>query len=149
MILKKIETNKIPLKLLLEADPSESNINSYLNNSLAFAAIIKGEIVGVCIVTSPLNNKVEILNIAVYSSYQQKRVGSKLLVFVLTELKKMGVNRAELGTGSFGYQLTFYQRLGFRVDSIVKNHFLDQYSEAIWENGIQHKDMLRLFIDLT
>ncbi|SKA64261.1 hypothetical protein SAMN02745132_03842 [Enterovibrio nigricans DSM 22720] len=64
------------------------------------------------------------------------------------QLRQKGIRRIELGTGSFGYQLTYYQRLGFRVDRIIKNHFLDNYAEPICENGIQHKDMLRLYLEL-
>ncbi|WP_331435775.1 hypothetical protein [Photobacterium gaetbulicola] len=49
-----------------------------------------------------------------------------------------------MGTGTFGYQLAFYQREGFRVVGIDKDFFLDHYDEPVMENGIQHKDMLRL-----
>ncbi|CDI94197.1 IAA acetyltransferase [Pseudomonas aeruginosa PA38182] len=56
--------------------------------------------------------------------------------------------RIELGTGTFGYQLAFYQRVGFRVDKVVKNYFLDNYDQPIYEMGIQHKDMLRLSLIL-
>lgn len=59
-----------------------------------------------------------------------------------------GVSRVELGTGSFGHQLTYYQRHGFRVDAVVKDHFLIHYPEPLMEYGIQHKDMLRLYLEL-
>ncbi|WP_249344496.1 GNAT family N-acetyltransferase [Marinomonas sp. CT5] len=90
----------------------------------------------------------EILNMSVWPSHQGKGIGSKLLDFVLSELKKHKVKRVELGTGCFGYQLTYYQRAGFRVDSVVKDYFLDHYSKPIFEQGIQHQDMLRLYIRL-
>ncbi|MBB3060531.1 hypothetical protein [Microbulbifer rhizosphaerae] len=54
------------------------------------------------------------------------------------------MQRLEVGAGTFGYQLTFYQRQGFRVERIDKNFFLKSYPEPIVENGIQHGDMLRL-----
>ncbi len=31
---------------------------------------------------------------------------------------------------------------------VIKDHFLDNYPEPIFETGIQHKDMLRLYIQL-
>ncbi|HFD3583228.1 TPA: GNAT family N-acetyltransferase, partial [Vibrio parahaemolyticus] len=34
------------------------------------------------------------------------------------------------------------------VDSIVKDYFLLNYPKPIYENGIQHKDMLRLYAQL-
>ncbi len=50
-------------------------------------------------------------------------------------------------TGTFGYQLTFYQREGFRVDSIDKDFFLVNYEKPIYEAGIQLQDMLRLVLE--
>ncbi|AWE68994.1 putative iAA acetyltransferase [Pseudomonas aeruginosa] len=44
--------------------------------------------------------------------------------------------------------MAFYQRVGFRVDKVVKNYFLDNYDQPIYEMGIQHKDMLRLSLIL-
>ena len=64
---------------------------------------------------------------------------------MLSQLPSKGINRVELGTGTFGYQLIYYQRLGFRVESVVKDYFLRHYSESIYENGIQHQDSLRLY----
>ncbi|WP_308364978.1 MULTISPECIES: hypothetical protein [unclassified Microbulbifer] len=57
------------------------------------------------------------------------------------------MQRLEVGTGTFGYQLTIYQRQGFRVERIDKNFFLKNYPEPIVENGIQHRDMLRLTLE--
>jgi hypothetical protein len=48
-----------------------------------------------------------------------------------------------VGTGTFGYQLAFYQRHGFRVTSIDRDFFIKNYSEPIFEDGIQLFDMLR------
>lgn len=142
-----IEINRraIPLDLLLEADPSETSIASYLPDSWCFAALENDKIVAACVV-KPLNEHLaELFNVAVYPQYQGRGIGSQLLKFVLSELPCKGVQRVELGTGTFGHQLTYYQRLGFRVDSVRKDHFLLNYPEPIFENGIQHKDMLRLY----
>lgn len=67
---------------------------------------------------------------------------------MLTSLAGKGVLRVELGTGSFGHQLTYYQRHGFRVHAVLKDHFLIHYPEPLMEYGIQHKDMLRLSLVL-
>ena len=139
----------VPLALLLEADPSESSINSYLADSWGFVAQQGEEIIGACIAKTIRDGCAEIFNISVLPSTQGKGVGTKLLKFVLDDLKRKGIQRIELGTGAFGYQLTYYHRLGFRVGEVIQNHFLDNYSEPIFENGIQHKDMLRLYLDLN
>ena len=143
-----IHSDVIPISLLLEADPSESKVRSSLQNSLCFAAVEGEDIVGACVVKSLTDDCAEILNMSVWSSHQGKGIGSALLDFVLLELKEHNFKRVELGTGCFGYQLTYYQRAGFRVDSVAKDYFLDHYLEPIFEQGIQHKDMLRLYLDL-
>lgn len=148
MDFKQIDSSEVPLSLLLEADPSEQSIVSYLPNSWCFVAVEQSQIVGVCVVKPLSSTLAEIYNLAVFPAQQAKGIGSKLLKFVLSELPCKGINRVELGTGTFGYQLTYYQRAGFRVDSVLKDHFLQNYPEPIFENGIQHKDMLRLYIEL-
>ncbi|MDC5851931.1 GNAT family N-acetyltransferase [Vibrio europaeus] len=148
MMFKETLPNKVPMDLLLEADPSEKSIATYLSDSWCFIALENERMVATCVV-KPLSNSIaEIFNVSVLPEYQQKGIGSKLLRYVLAKLSSKGVKRVELGTGTFGYQLTYYQRLGFRVDSVVKNHFVDHYAEPIYESGIQHKDMLRLYIQL-
>ena len=138
----------IPIQLLLEADPSEQIIYSYLSQAWCFAAKLDDNVVGACIVKGLKQGIAEIVNVAVYPGFQQQGIGSDLLRFVLAELPNKAVYRAELGTGSFGYQLTYYQRICFRVDTVIKDYFLTHYADPIFENGIQHKDMLRLYIDL-
>lgn len=143
-----INHNEVPMPLLLEADPSESSIGSYLSGSWCFVALENNQIIAACVVNKNINLGSEIFNISVYPEHQKKGIGSKLLKFVLAELKGKGVSRVELGTGTFGHQLSYYQRLGFRVSSVDKDYFLVNYPEAIVENGIQHKDRLRLYIEL-
>ncbi|WP_447895755.1 GNAT family N-acetyltransferase [Vreelandella sp. GE22] len=143
-----VNDGDIPLQLLLEADPSEQVIASYLEGAWCFAAKRNGEIIGVCVAKPISESTAEIFNIAVYPQFQQQRVGTGLLSFALGELKSKRVQRVELSTGTFGYQLTYYQRHGFRVERVIKNHFLDHYSKALFELGIQHQDALRLYLDL-
>lgn len=143
-----VDSNQVSLDLLLEADPSEESISSYLSDSWCFAALDNGRILAACVVEVQNSNLAEIVNVSVYPEYQGKRIGSELLVFALSQLSKKGISRVELGTGTFGHQLTYYQRLGFRVDSVVKDYFLLNYPDPIFENGIQHQDMLRLYKQL-
>ncbi|WP_018917361.1 GNAT family N-acetyltransferase [Vreelandella zhanjiangensis] len=141
-----VGVSEIPIELLLEADPSEETIASYLEGAWYFAAKRDEKVIGACI-AKPINTgTAEIFNIAIYPQFQQQGVGSGLLRFALNELKTKNMQWVELSTGTFGYQLTYYQRHGFRVDRVVKNHFLDNYPEPIFENGIQHQDALRLYV---
>lgn len=88
------------------------------------------------------------MNIAVAPSRQQRGIGTTLLGHVISVFREEGACRLEVGTGTFGYQLAFYQRQGFRVTGIDTNFFLTNYPEPIFEDGIQLKDMLRLTLVL-
>jgi ribosomal protein S18 acetylase RimI-like enzyme len=86
------------------------------------------------------------MNISVAPEHQRNGIGRELLQHVISSTRKTKVKRLELGTGTFGYQLAFYQREGFRVDSVEKDFFLTNYEEPIYEDGIQLQDMLRLVL---
>ncbi|MEI8593562.1 GNAT family N-acetyltransferase [Photobacterium sp. Hal280] len=143
-----LDAAQIPMALLLEADPSDACIQRYLNGAYCLAAVVDGEIIGVCVAKLIAENTYEVFNLAVYPAFQQQGIGSQLLSALFLRLKEQGVQSVVLGTGTFGYQLTFYQRLGFRVECVIKDFFLDHYDEAIFEQGIQHQDMLRLRLAL-
>ena len=143
MNIREVDYTQLPLAMLLEADPSEKQVLSYLTRCHCFLAEADGEAVGVCAVL-PLADGMsyELMNIAV--GPKQQGIGSKLLEGVIAIVKTMDTKRLLVGTGTFGCQLTFYQRAGFRVVSVDKDFFLRNYDEPIYEHGIQHKDMLRL-----
>lgn len=144
--IEEVTALKVPIDLLLQADPSKTKIEGYLKQSRCFIAKRKGQAVGACVVKQVSADVHELMNISVALEYQRKGIGKELLQHVITSTDKKKVKRLQVGTGTFGYQLSFYQREGFRVDSIDKDFFLVNYEKPIFENGIQHKDMLRLVL---
>ena len=144
--IKETAASEAPMDLLLQADPSIKKVEDYLRESKCFIATLKGQVVGACVVKPVTEETHELMNISVAPEYQKTGIGRKLLQHVITSSRKDGVKRLEVGTGTFGYQLAFYQREGFRVDSIEKDFFLINYEEPIHENGIQLQDMLRLVL---
>ncbi|MGD1895040.1 MAG: GNAT family N-acetyltransferase [Cyclobacteriaceae bacterium] len=146
--IRPISANLVPLDLLLIADPSEQQIALYLPHAECFVAEDE-RVLAVCVVKSIDPYSAEIVNIAVYPDQQGTGVGTKLLRFLIDQLRGRGVKQLVLGTGTFGYQLTFYQRLGFRVIEVERNYFLKHYDQPIYESGIQHKDRLMLELDLS
>ena len=147
MQIKEVEHVLAPMALLLLADPSEEAVNQYLKESRCFIAVLSDEIVGVCLLKPVSKKGLELMNIAVSPSTQKSGVGTQLLRHVIDTVKAEGAPYLEVGTGTFGYQLTFYQRQGFRVDRVDKDFFVKNYSKPLIENGIQHKDMLRLMLE--
>ncbi|AGA90944.1 acetyltransferase [Thioflavicoccus mobilis 8321] len=145
--IEEITASEAPMDLLLQADPSIKNVKNYLRQSKCFIAKLEDQIVGACVVKPISKNTHELMNISVDPKYQKTGIGRNLLQYVIIATREAKARRLEVGTGTFGYQLAFYQREGFRVYSIEKNFFLVNYEEPIYEDGIQLKDMLRLMLE--
>ncbi|MBU1239086.1 GNAT family N-acetyltransferase [Myxococcota bacterium] len=132
------------MDLLLLADPSQDKVRSYLSSSKCFVASIGEIVVGACVVQPYGTDAHELMAIAVHPAHQKSGYGTVLLKWVVDFFRKSGARQLEVGTGTFGYQLAFYQRQGFRVTSIDHDFFVKNYPEPIFEDGIQLFDMLRL-----
>ncbi len=138
------EPSRIPLSLLLEADPDELAIGRYRDRCRGFVARRAGEILSACLLLPGDDGRWELVNIATLPEAQGQGAGSKLLLYVIEQARDAGARELFLGTGTFGYQLAFYQRAGFRVVAVERDHFLTHYSQPIHEAGIQLKDRLIL-----
>lgn len=144
----KVTKEKAPYDLLLLADPSRELVEKYLEVSDCYVASSGKSILGTYLLRKNTSYETELLNIAVSPDHQKLGTGTLLLQSAIDQARLSGAKRLVLGTGTFGYQLTFYQRQGFRVDSIAKDFFIDNYDEPIYEDDVQHKDMLRLYLNL-
>ncbi len=142
--IREIPPAEAPMELLLLADPSEDKIRSYLSESKCFVVSSGAAVVGACVVQPRGAGIHEVMSIAVHPSCQKSGYGSALLKWVIEFFRSAGARQLEVGTGTFGYQLAFYQRNGFRVSSIDQDFFVRNYPEPIFEDGIQLFDMLRL-----
>jgi ribosomal protein S18 acetylase RimI-like enzyme len=149
LLIQEVSITDAPMTLLLLADPSEDKVRSYLPRSRCFVASINGVVVGACVVQPLGAGSHELMSIAVHPDHQKSGHGTALLKWVVGFFRESGASQLEVGTGSFGYQLAFYQRQGFRVTSIDHDFFVNNYHEPIFENGIQLFDMLRLTLRYT
>jgi ribosomal protein S18 acetylase RimI-like enzyme len=144
LLIQEVSASDAPMELLLLADPSEDKVCAYLPGSKCFVASSNEAVVGACVVQPLGAGAYELMSIAVQPTHQKSGYGTALLKWVVVFFRKSGASQIEVGTGTFGYQLAFYQRHGFRVTGIDHGFFVNNYAEAIFENGIQHFDMLRL-----
>jgi len=144
LLIHEVPIAEAPIRLLLLADPSEDKIRSYLPRSRCFVALSDAVAVGACVVQSRGSETYELMSIAVPPAHQRAGYGSELLRWVIDFFRRQGARQLEVGTGTFGYQLAFYQRHGFRVTRIDHDFFVKSYPEPIFEDGIQLFDMLRL-----
>jgi len=146
--IQEVPSSEAPIDLLLLADPSEEKIRSYLETSRCFTLSRDGAVLGACVVRPTREGAHELMSIAVWTQAQKSGWGTALLKWVIDFHRQRGVARMVVGTGTFGYQLAFYQRQGFRVTSIERDFFLDNYPDPIFEEGIQLFDMLVLTLEL-
>jgi ribosomal protein S18 acetylase RimI-like enzyme len=149
MIRKLRDEERIPIELMLLADPDEHVVNSYLGRSECFVMELNNAIVGVYVLlpTRPLT--IELVNIAISDSYQGKGYGKHLVLDAINTARQEGYKTIEIGTGNSSVgQLALYQKCGFEIVGIDKDFFIRHYTEEIFENGIQCKDMIRLSLQL-
>lgn len=140
-----LNSDQVPYKLLLEADPSKEKVNIYLLQGNCFVAVYKEEIVGVMIIIETSQYDNEIINLAILEKYRGNGLAKKLITFGLDFSLKQNKKFVNVGTGNSSInQLALYQKCGFRIDYVKKNYFLDNYADSIVENGIPCIDMVML-----
>ena len=143
----KIENNKKRyIDLLLLGDEDEKMIDKYLERGEMYILDDNG-IKAECVVTDEGNKILEIKNIAVSPKFQKQGYGKKLIEFI-TEKYSENFSVIQAGTGDSPLTIPFYEKCGFKKSHIVKNFFIDNYKNPIYENGVQLIDMIYLQKDL-
>lgn len=135
-----------PMDLLLLADPSLKSINTYIKNSRVMVARKRSSIIGIIVFIKRSEANYEIVNLAVEERCQHKGVGRSLIKAVEAKMKALGAKKLIIGTGNSSLrQLGLYQKLGFRIEDIQKNYYINNYKEEIWENNILCRDRIVLY----
>ncbi|MFJ7935085.1 GNAT family N-acetyltransferase [Sporosarcina sp. NPDC096371] len=150
MNIRKLNEHEIPpFDLLLLADPSREMVEEYLAIGECRVAEIASEIVGVYVLAKLDSETMEIMNIAVDERMHGRGIGKKLIGDAVQTARQLGYQSLEIGTGNSSIgQLALYQKCGFRMEGVIKDFFIDHYDEAIYENGLQCRDMIRLAMEL-
>ena len=138
-----------PLNLLLLADPSLEMIQTYLGRSRCFIAERDGHVLGEAVLLQTDGRTLEIANIAVEPTSQGDGVGTQLLLHLLAAAPPAAAPTQPVGPANSSVrQLAFYQRLGFRIAGVERDHFRRLYSEPFMEDGVPCVDQIRLAIEL-
>lgn len=139
------EAENPPYNLLLLADPSRQQIDSYLDGGSCYIASVNDAITGVFVLKPLTLSVIEIKNIAVDENFRGQGIGKQLLHFASQISKESGYRELIIGTGNSSInQLALYQKAGFEIDKIIKDFFISNYEMPIFENGIQCKHMILL-----
>ncbi|MDH4421035.1 MULTISPECIES: GNAT family N-acetyltransferase [Bacillus] len=150
VVIEHISKEAIPKSLMLLADPSDRQIDAYVERGLTYVAKQEGRVVGVYVLLETRPKTMEIMNIAVVEYMQGKGIGKKLLKHAVETAKGYGMSKLEVGTGNSSVsQLALYQKYGFRIFSIDFDYFSKHYEEELIENGIVCRDMIRLAMELN
>ncbi|MCA1320982.1 GNAT family N-acetyltransferase [Bacillus tianshenii] len=138
-----------PMELLLLADPSEAIVKEYLIRGECYVAELEERIIGVYLLLPTRPETVELVNVAVTVAHHGNGVGRHLVMDAVAAARSKGYKTIEIGTGNSSIgQLALYQKCGFRIVGVDQDFFIKHYPDAIYENGIQCRDMVRLVQDL-
>ena len=141
--LKKIKDKKKNLDLLLLADPEEEAIDKYIDNCEVFEFYHRDILIGQGAVMELSSTVYEIKNFAIYEKFHNCGHG-KILINLLCEKYLENFKNRYIIVGTSEQGVGFYKKCGFQFSHIVKDFFITNYKQPIFENGIQCKDMFYL-----
>lgn len=140
---------RLPIEIFLLADPELQVLKSYIERSKCYLLDMDGMIIGGYLLLPTRPMTVELVNVAVIEPMQGKGYGKELVLHAIETARSAGYQTIEVGTGNSGIgQIALYQKCGFRICGIDKDFFVRHYSKPIYENGIQCRDMIRMYQDL-
>jgi ribosomal protein S18 acetylase RimI-like enzyme len=150
MIREIVDQTELPWELLLNADPNRAIVETYISESRVFIAENEtGDTLGVLALlelTEP--HQYEIMNVSVKPQHFRQGIGKALMTFAITELLSSDA-QAEIiiKTGDLtDYAIALYQSVGFEIVTVVKDYFIDNYAEPIYEHGqlLRNQVIMRL-----
>lgn len=150
IIIKELnKTNKDEMKILLESEPSEEVLSEYLHRGRCFSLTMGRKTAGLFILYQSSSRQVELYTLSVEKKRRRKGLGSLLLKAAMSEAREMGAFEMVVKTrNSAPHNLNFYQRAGFRIESVEKNYFTQLYGRDIHEGGILCRDAICLTMSL-
>lgn len=145
-IVKIIQNKEKYINLILQADPDINVVNKYLNTGDIYAIFKENKIISEIIITKVDDNTCELKNISTLDEYKGKGYAKKLIEYVF-EIYKSKYKKMIVGTTE--NMIPFYVLNGFtKYHHTVKNFFVDNYSEEIWDGDLHCIDMYYYYKDL-
>ena len=146
VIRKEKENKEQYMDLLLEADPSKDMINNYLKDGELFVLTYKDDVACIAVVSKIDEDTVELKNIATKKEYRGQGLGKKMLKYLADNFKQ---KYKKMLVGTSENNIPFYVKQGFdKYKKTIKNYFIDNYDEEIWDGDLQCIDMYYYSKDL-
>lgn len=130
---------------LREADEDVSRIRGLVSDGAhqPYLASLGDSIIGAVLMRWEPDES-EIIYMAIEAELRGQGYGKAVMAAVIGEAQQRGVRSVLVGTSNASLsQIAFYQKCGFRLDSVRRDYF-DYLSSPAYENGIQIRDMLVL-----
>jgi GNAT superfamily N-acetyltransferase len=143
--------SRAELRPLFElADDSRNELDAYIALGRVLVAVEGGQFVGHLQITeTAAAGEAEIRNLAVLESHRGRGVGRALIEAVIDLARSESCTRLLVGTAAADVgNLRFYQRAGFRMDSVERDAFTPAtgYDAGIDIDGVELRD--RVWLDL-
>lgn len=133
--------------LLLEADPSKEMIDRYLSQGELFVLTYKEKTVCIAVTIKVDNDTIELKNIATKKEYRENGFGKKMIKYLVDNYKP---KYKKLIVGTTENNIPFYVKQGFdKYEKTIKNFFIDNYNEKIFDGSLQCTDLIYYSKDLT
>lgn len=130
---------------LREADEDVSRIHGLVSDRAhhAYLAVLGDVTIGAVLMRWEPDSS-EILYIAIDAAQRGQGYGKAVMATVIGEAQQREIRSVLVGTSNASLsQIAFYQKCGFRLDSVRRDYFA-YLSSPVYENGIQIRDMLVL-----
>jgi ribosomal protein S18 acetylase RimI-like enzyme len=138
--------------LFAEADDSEDQIASYRDLGEVLVAVEEGRIIGHALVVETDEEGIfEIKSLAVREDRRSRGIGARLIAAACDYCRARGGRSVVLATAAASIlALKFYQRLGFRIQRIIRDFYSAERGYVPLElDGIVLRDEVILDLDLT
>ena len=131
---------------MLDADPSKVSIDKYLGDSDVYGLQVDENIVSLAVILPISKNTLELKNLVTKKEYRGKGYSKKLLKSLCGNYKQK-YNKMLVGTSE--NNIPFYVKQGFdKYEKTIKNYFVDNYAEEIWDGDLHCIDMYYYSKDL-
>jgi GNAT superfamily N-acetyltransferase len=138
------------IPMLLQAESSESALRWSLDNlsDTVYRMDEDGELAGAATVRWN-KDPVEILELAVDKGRHGQGLGRRIIEYLLAEARRRGKQALFVGTANSSIgNIVFYQKCGFRMDSVRKDYFW-YHRTPVYENGLRTRDLLVFRYDIA
>lgn len=140
-ILRIFESKREYMDLLLQGDPDEDMIETYLDSGEMFALYDEGEVKTVCVVNVMKKRNCEIKNIATKKEDRRKGYG-KVMIRYICEYYGDQCDTMFVGAGSCPSMEAFYEKLEFVESYMIPDFYTKNYKQEIYEGDCLLKDKI-------